>query len=147
MIETSRKEAVSLLEILGRELEPGQAAALEDCYSAPPPAPSPAPSVLCHGDVAPEHLYLEPERHRLTGIIDWGDACFGDPALDVGGLGFLAPPERLAPLQRTAEPGLLERARYRVLVAALHALWFRIRESSEADRETGLRVIGWWLPR
>jgi len=40
---------------------------------------------LVHGDVRPEHL-LTDNRGSLTGVIDFGDACIGDPAIDIGGL-------------------------------------------------------------
>jgi aminoglycoside phosphotransferase (APT) family kinase protein len=36
--------------------------------------------VLLHGDLGPEHLLVW--EGRLAGVIDWGDARVGDPALD-----------------------------------------------------------------
>ncbi|MHB8470426.1 MAG: phosphotransferase [Gaiellaceae bacterium] len=36
--------------------------------------------VPVHGDLLPEHLRCR--GGRLVGVIDWGDACIGDPALD-----------------------------------------------------------------
>ncbi len=36
--------------------------------------------VLLHADLAPEHLLVR--DGRLVGVIDWGDARVGDPALD-----------------------------------------------------------------
>lgn len=41
---------------------------------------------LIHGDLAPEHILCDPHGGFLTGVIDWGDACLGDPALDFAGL-------------------------------------------------------------
>lgn len=38
-------------------------------------------SRLVHGDLGPEHIRVVGER--VTGIIDWGDTCIGDPALDL----------------------------------------------------------------
>jgi aminoglycoside phosphotransferase (APT) family kinase protein len=35
---------------------------------------------LVHGDLLPEHLLVR--DGRLAGVIDWGDARIGDPALD-----------------------------------------------------------------
>ena len=35
---------------------------------------------LLHGDLGPEHLLVR--EGRLAGVIDWGDARVGDPALD-----------------------------------------------------------------
>lgn len=40
--------------------------------------------VLCHRDLSGEHIL-----HiigNISGVIDWGDACFGDPAFDLTGL-------------------------------------------------------------
>ncbi len=39
--------------------------------------------VLLHADLAEDHVLLDPVRRRVTGIIDFGDACLGDPAYDV----------------------------------------------------------------
>lgn len=42
--------------------------------------------VLIHCDLACEHIFCDPVRGVLTGVIDWGDATIGDPALDFVGL-------------------------------------------------------------
>lgn len=50
---------------------------------------------LIHGDLACYHLLFDPPTQRLTGIIDFGVAGLGDPALDLGcllqyyGMGFI----------------------------------------------------------
>jgi aminoglycoside phosphotransferase (APT) family kinase protein len=41
---------------------------------------------LIHADLAGEHILCDPATGMLTGIIDWGDARVGDPALDFTGL-------------------------------------------------------------
>jgi len=41
---------------------------------------------LVHCDLGCEHIFCDPERGMLTGVIDWGDATIGDPALDFVGL-------------------------------------------------------------
>lgn len=41
-----------------------------------------APSVLIHGDLNPSHILWDPERGKLTGVIDFGMSGFGDSALD-----------------------------------------------------------------
>jgi aminoglycoside phosphotransferase (APT) family kinase protein len=38
-------------------------------------------TVLLHGDLHPRHLYAV--GNDLTGVIDWGDATYGDPLFDV----------------------------------------------------------------
>jgi aminoglycoside 2''-phosphotransferase len=42
--------------------------------------------VLIHADLDTDHIFCDPERGTLTGVIDWGDAAIGDPALDFVGL-------------------------------------------------------------
>jgi aminoglycoside phosphotransferase (APT) family kinase protein len=37
--------------------------------------------VLLHGDLHPRHLYAV--GNELTGVIDWGDAMYGDPLFDL----------------------------------------------------------------
>ncbi|ANW22126.1 phosphotransferase [Streptomyces clavuligerus] len=55
------------------------AAALLDAVRALPAA------ALVHGDLGPEHLLAEeaPPTGPLTGVIDFGDAHVGDPAIDL----------------------------------------------------------------
>ena len=43
-------------------------------------------SVLIHCDLGCEHIFCDPVSGVLTGIIDWGDATIGDPAMDFVGL-------------------------------------------------------------
>ena len=43
---------------------------------------------LSHRDLSSDHILHDPATGDLTGVIDWGDACVGDPAFDL--TGFLA---------------------------------------------------------
>ncbi|ONI69079.1 hypothetical protein BWI15_20790 [Kribbella sp. ALI-6-A] len=43
--------------------------------------PEPEEPVLLHGDLHPRHVYAA--GGVLTGIIDWGDALYGDPLFDL----------------------------------------------------------------
>ena len=36
--------------------------------------------VLAHADLKPEHVLHDPGSGRLTGVLDWGDACLAHPA-------------------------------------------------------------------
>lgn len=38
--------------------------------------------VLCHGDLHLRHVLVLPDGHA-GGVIDWGDACLADPAIDL----------------------------------------------------------------
>lgn len=39
-----------------------------------------------HSDIATEHIFVDPETGRLVGLLDFGDAVFGDPAIDFASL-------------------------------------------------------------
>lgn len=39
---------------------------------------------LIHGDLAPYHLLHDPQSGQLTGVLDFGVAGLGDPAVDLG---------------------------------------------------------------
>jgi aminoglycoside phosphotransferase (APT) family kinase protein len=40
------------------------------------------PLALVHGDLSPEHILFNPGDGRLTGVIDFSDACVNTPLLD-----------------------------------------------------------------
>jgi aminoglycoside 2''-phosphotransferase len=44
-----------------------------------------APAMI-HGDLTPYHLCYDPVTHRLSGVIDFGNAGPSDPALDLGSI-------------------------------------------------------------
>lgn len=71
----ARKAREALAE-LGWELS--EADALLDRSARLPP---PGPPVLCHGDLHLRHALVQ--GGRLTGVIDWGDVCRADPAIDL----------------------------------------------------------------
>jgi aminoglycoside phosphotransferase (APT) family kinase protein len=62
------------------------------------PRPECTPTLI-HADLGLEHILVDPDTGRVTGIVDWGDLERGDPAQDlVGLLPWLAgrrPPEEL----------------------------------------------------
>ncbi len=43
-------------------------------------------SGLIHCDLNGANILCDPSAKRITGIIDWGDACIADPAYDFSGL-------------------------------------------------------------
>jgi aminoglycoside phosphotransferase (APT) family kinase protein len=44
--------------------------------------PAPGRDVLLHGDLSAEHVLIAPAGGHVVGLIDWADACLGDPAYD-----------------------------------------------------------------
>lgn len=55
---------------------------VEAFLAAAPPAPAER-LVFCHHDVRDDHVMVDPDTGLVTGLIDWGDALLGDPALDL----------------------------------------------------------------
>lgn len=74
------------------------------------------PSRLIHNDLCSEHILLSKDGTRVTGVLDWGDAEFGDPAMDFAGLlawlgpGFLD--EVLQVYPQDLDPNLRRRAQF-----------------------------------
>lgn len=50
-----------------------------DAYAVAPPPPR---EVVTQGDLTDTHMLLSPDHDRLAGVIDFGDACLGDPSYD-----------------------------------------------------------------
>lgn len=88
-----------------------------------PPPPFAGEPRLLHFDLAEEHVLMDPVGGGITGIIDWADAGFGDPAID-----FIEPTIWLGPafLERAVaryghplDAGFRNRVRYGAAVVAL----------------------------
>ena len=84
--------------------------------------------VLRHGDIGPGNLILEKETWRINGVIDFGSASMGDPAVDVAWIHFQSgvAPDFLASFYR-AYPGIedaLPRARFYAGTFALQEALF-----------------------
>ena len=60
---------------------------LEEAQELPPPEPP----VLVHGDLHFRHLLVD--GGAASGVIDWGDVCRSDPAIDLPLLWSFVPPE------------------------------------------------------
>jgi aminoglycoside phosphotransferase len=70
----------SVLPLLDHE-DRAAGSALLDRLAAATPVPA-----LIHGDLGADHIRVE--GPMVTGIIDWTDACVGDPALDLAWTAF-----------------------------------------------------------
>jgi aminoglycoside phosphotransferase (APT) family kinase protein len=53
--------------------------------------PKPEPVSVLHGDLHFRHLLVD-DHGALSGVIDWGDVCRGDPAIDLTLVWSLLPP-------------------------------------------------------
>lgn len=83
-LATFVEEAAELVADVAVALDPGQREVLDRFLRMPlPPEPDPSGFVLCHNDLGAEHV-LVAEDGRVTGLIDWSDAAWTDPARDLG---------------------------------------------------------------
>jgi aminoglycoside phosphotransferase (APT) family kinase protein len=81
-------------------------------------------ATLCHGDMHVRHVLFD-EDGLLSGVIDWGDLCIGDPAMDlIAVYAMLGPPHREAFWQEygVVSEGLRVRARHLALAKHLALL-------------------------
>ncbi|MDT3395084.1 aminoglycoside phosphotransferase family protein [Streptomyces sp. B1866] len=67
--------------------------------------PRDSPRVLTHGDIAPQNLVVSPRDASLTGIVDWGDAQWADPAAEFAKIPPTGVPAMLAGYGREAGGG------------------------------------------
>ena len=82
------REQLAALERLGAWRAPPLVGRLLD--TAERLAPTELPAVV-HGDLHFRHVLVE--GRRVTGVIDWGDLCRSDPAIDLPLLWGFVPPE------------------------------------------------------
>jgi aminoglycoside phosphotransferase (APT) family kinase protein len=83
--------------------------------------PPPGPPVLVQGDLHIRHLLVDASG-RACGVIDWGDVCLADPAVDLSlAFGGFAGPARAALLDAYGPVSAERAARARVLAIFLCA--------------------------
>ncbi len=81
--------------------DPGAVRAIwDDALSAPPWA---GPPTWLHGDLHPANVLTTPDG-TLGGVIDFGDLCAGDPALDLAACWILLPDQASIERFRAADP-------------------------------------------
>jgi aminoglycoside 2''-phosphotransferase len=102
-------------------------------------------SCLLHGDLSAEHLLVD-NRGRLAGLIDWADACVGDPAYDFKFL-WVWPGEEfvmrvLGRYEGGIDPGFLDRVRFYGACTAVGEVTYGISSGREANRRLGLAALG-----
>jgi aminoglycoside phosphotransferase (APT) family kinase protein len=89
-----------------------------------PYLPADPPLVLVHGDVAPQNLLVSPGTVRLTGIVDWGDAQWADPAVDFAKVPLNGVPAMLDGYRQEAGEGAATRApAWEARVLWFHLTW------------------------
>ncbi|MEJ2291456.1 MAG: phosphotransferase [Deinococcales bacterium] len=96
---------------------------------------------LVHGDLAPDHLLVEASAPRLSGVLDFGTAGLGDPAVDLAALLYHYGESLVAPVLVDA-PDLtacLPRARF--WAGTLELQW-ALAALERGDRGLGVAHIG-----
>jgi aminoglycoside 2''-phosphotransferase len=97
---------------------------------------------LIHADLGPEHILCDPQTAGISGIIDWEDACVGDPALDfvgllqVGGKEFV---EQVL-LAYPRDPGMnfWSRLDFYTKIVPFHEILFGLETDDETHLHNGL---------
>jgi aminoglycoside phosphotransferase (APT) family kinase protein len=87
LIELAPRQRADLAGQLGaflrvlHDVQPGDFEIAGDAQLAVDPMDRGPPSVICHGDLHVRHVLVG--GSAITGVIDWGDLCLADPAVDL----------------------------------------------------------------
>jgi aminoglycoside 2''-phosphotransferase len=99
---------------------------------------------LIHRDLGTEHILVGPDG-RLSGVVDWGDASIGDPAIDFTGLyravGQQLAAEVLGHYRRPHEPSFWRRVRFYRGIIPLYEIRFGQLDGSPAHLAHGLDML------
>jgi aminoglycoside phosphotransferase (APT) family kinase protein len=113
------RERLAEIERMGLWVIPSSVATV---LSASRDLPSPAPTVIAHGDLHVRHLLINVDTSP-AGVIDWGDVCRADPSIDLSLYWSLLTPAGREALRDTYGPISNEQLlRARVLSLFLNAL-------------------------
>lgn len=108
-------------------------------------AAAPRSRCLLHGDLSAEHLLIDPTEGQVVGLIDWADACFGDPAYDLkflwAWLGEEAVLPLITPRQIRMDVGLLDRVRYYGVCTAVGEVAYGLATGREDNLALGLAAL------
>jgi len=105
--------------------------------------------VLLHGDLSEEHILYDADRGLITGIIDWGDACVGDPALDFTWLldyGSSFVREVLGNYKGVIDKTFLQRATFYSRIGSFIEILFGLDTNDETHLRQGLTYLKSELP-
>jgi aminoglycoside 2''-phosphotransferase len=100
-------------------------------------------TALIHNDLLPVHVLVAAPSGAITGIIDWGDVEFGDPAFDFGVMGRLP---HLGPAVYHAygnpiDPGFRERVDLYGRVVVSHAVLYATQTGDQEYRARSVRRL------
>jgi aminoglycoside phosphotransferase (APT) family kinase protein len=135
LLSTVARMADDVLPLLPQQVVPAARALLERVRN-----PSPAPR-LAHGDLGPEHIRVDGER--VSAVIDWGDCCVRDPAIDLAWTVFGARPDFADAVVSAygADETLLARGRDFHLLGPWHEVLHGLGSGGPAYVESGLAGV------
>lgn len=100
---------------------------------------------LTHADLGPDHILYDAPTEAITGIIDWGDAEVGDPAMDFAGfLGDYGPAftdATLAAYGNEIDPALRQRAQFYADILCYRETLYGLYTNDPAHVQMGLAEI------
>jgi aminoglycoside phosphotransferase (APT) family kinase protein len=118
-------------------------AAPEDVLGAALELPPPRATALAHGDLHLRHLLVD-DAGRAAGVIDWGDVCRADPAIDLALYWCLLPPagrdDFLAAYGEVSGERLLRARVLALTLCATLGLWARHEGLAALEAEAGAGV-------
>ena len=102
---------------------------------------------LVHNDLWAEHILIDPCTGGVRGIIDWGDAVIGDPAIDLGAIyawrGKKGLNDLLAHYSVTLDPDAIDRARYLATCLAIRNISLGQDLGQALWIDAGRRALRW----
>jgi aminoglycoside phosphotransferase (APT) family kinase protein len=105
---------------------------------------SPKPTFV-HGDLAAEHILVDPPTQQVTGVLDWSEISIGDPAIDFagmlhwGGPGFLN--AVLSHYRHPTDAGLRDRARFFAVGRGIGDIVFGLETQRPEYVKAGVRAL------
>lgn len=136
----------TIAEVALPELDRALADAVKRGFSEMVERPPVFPTCLIHNDLGPVHVLVG--KGRPVGIIDFEDACLGDPATDltplVACLGTDALPDLVG--RRDLGERLDDRLRFYRWMGSIHAIIYGVREGVTEERVGGVQELRRRLP-
>jgi aminoglycoside 2''-phosphotransferase len=97
--------------------------------------------VLIHADLGLDHILVDEQRATITGVIDFGDAVVGDPALDFVGFDEALRQDVLSNYDLTIDETLLDRAAWYWQVGPFYEVLYGLQIGEPKYVESGLEGI------
>jgi aminoglycoside 2''-phosphotransferase len=99
--------------------------------------------VLSHLDLGPYNILWDRRAGRPTGVVDWEDSRFADPAFDLTGLGLLGPlaDELLRDRRASGDVRFRERLDFYRRVTAVHELVHAVRRGKPGLRRRSVQQL------